>query len=111
MAHFAEIDNSNIVMRVIVIDNPHEGGGEEFIPYDLNLGGRWLQTSYNGTIRKNYAGIGFSYDPTRDAFIPPKPFPSWILNETTCQWEAPTPIPTVGSRWNWDESSLTWMQG
>lgn len=106
MAHFAEIDNDNIVVRVLVTDNnaPNEG-------YDWlveNLGGTWIQTSYNATIRKNFAGIGFTYDPELDAFISPKPFPSWQLNEETCQWEAPTPYPTDGFSYNWNEANFAW---
>lgn len=107
MAHFAEIDSNNIVLRVLVVDNSHELGGAEYLAYDLRLGGRWIQTSYNGSIRKNYAGIGFFYDEIRDAFIPPKPFPSWVLNETTCQWEAPVPSP-LGDFY-WDEATLSWF--
>lgn len=106
MAHFAEVDNNNIVVRVVVTDNnaPNEG-------YDWlvdNLGGTWIQTSYNSTIRKNFAGIGFTYDSELDAFIAPKPFPSWQLNQETCQWEAPTPYPTDGFSYNWNEADLAW---
>jgi hypothetical protein len=106
MAHFAELDENNIVLRVLVTDNnaPNEG-------YDWlleNLGGTWIQTSYNGNIRKNFAGIGYSYDPERDAFIPPKPFDSWLLNESTCQWQAPTPYPTDGFTYFWNEAELAW---
>jgi hypothetical protein len=69
----------------------------------------WIQTSYNGNIRKNYAGLGFSYNSVRDAFIAPQPFPSWILNEDTCRWEAPTPYPTEGM-YSWDEASISWIE-
>ena len=95
MAHFAQIEN-NLVTQVIVVnnedvldgdDNELESVGAQFCT-DL-LGGTWKQTSYNGNIRKNYAGIGDTYDSTRDAFIPPKPYESWIFNETTCVWDAP----------------------
>jgi len=72
--------------------------------------GNWKQTSYNGTIRKNYAGIGYTYDSTRDAFIPPKPFASWLVNETYCLWEAPTPMPTDGKRYSWSEEQLVWVE-
>ena len=75
-----------------------------------NLGGRWVQTSYNGNIRKNFAGIGYTYDEDRDAFIPPKPFDSWTLNETTCRWQAPVPYPQDGRIYRWDEDSLTWIE-
>ena len=108
MSHFAEIDENNIVIRVLVGDNdmPNEG-------YDWfveNLGGIWIKTSYNGNIRKNYAGIGYTYDEELDAFIPPKPFDSWTLNETTCLWQAPTPYPQDGRVYRWDEESLTWVE-
>lgn len=86
MAHWAEIDDNNIVLRVTVgsNDDPDEGYGWLM----ENLGGRWVKTSYNATIRKNFAGIGYTYDEARDAFIPPKPIEGeWVLNEETCQWE------------------------
>ena len=99
MAHFAEIDDTNTVTRVLVVPDDQEHRGHDYLAVDLGLGGTWLQTSYNtiggvhlfgGTpFRKNYAGIGYSYDQSRDAFIPPKPDPTWILNEDTCQWEEP----------------------
>lgn len=106
MSHFAELDENNVVLRVLVGDNnmPNEG-------YDWfveNLGGTWVQTSYNGTIRKNYAGIGYTYDEDRDAFIPPKPFESWELNETTCRWQAPVPYPQDGRLYNWNEDTTSW---
>ena len=107
MSHFAEIDENNIVLRVLVGDNnaPNEG-----LDWFLeNLGGRWIQTSYNANFRKNFAGVGFTYDEQLDAFIPPKPFESWILNEDTCQWEAPVPMPSEGL-WTWDESVLNWVE-
>jgi hypothetical protein len=108
ISHFAELDENNVVLRVLVGDNnmPNEG-------YDWfveNLGGRWVQTSYNGNIRKNFAGIGYTYDEDRDAFIPPKPFDSWTLNETTCRWQAPVPYPQDGRIYRWDEDSLTWIE-
>ena len=100
MAHFAEIDQENKVVRVVVVDDEQEHRGAEYLATDLGLGGTWLQTSINtrgglhgegGTpLRKNYAGIGFTYDFQRDAFIPPKLDDSWVLNEETCQWEEPT---------------------
>lgn len=86
MAHFAEIEN-NIVTRVLVIPNEQEHRGQDFLANELELGGTWLQTSYNATIRKNYAGIGYSYDSVRDAFIPPKCHDEATLNEDTCTWE------------------------
>ena len=117
MAHFAEIGLNNTVTRVIVVSNDDckdqfgnesETIGAKFC-HDL-FGGVWLQTSYNGTIRKNYAGIGYTYDSTRDAFIPPKPFASWVLNEITCRWDAPTVMPTDDKRYRWDESTTSWVE-
>ena len=88
MAHFAEIDNNNIVVRVLVVDNSLEHRGSDFLANDLGLGGTWIQTSYNNNIRKNYAGIGYTYDAIRDAFIPPKAncHSEETLDETTCHW-------------------------
>jgi hypothetical protein len=88
MAHWAEVDQNNIVLRVTVGDNNDPAGDEGYQWLIDNLGGTWIKTSYNGNIRKNYAGIGYSYDPARDAFISPKPeIGEWILNEETCKWE------------------------
>jgi hypothetical protein len=105
VAHFAEIDQDNKVIRVIVLPDDQEHRGQEFLADDLGLGGTWLKTSYNtsggvhangGTpYRKNYAGVGYTYDSQRDAFIPPQPNPSWTLNEQTCLWEDPNP-PMMG---------------
>ncbi len=108
MSHFAEIDENNVVLRVLVGDNnmPNEG-------YDWfveNLGGTWIQTSYNGNIRKNFAGIGYTYDAEKDAFIPPQPFESWTLNETTCRWQSPIPYPQDGRVYSWDEETTTWIE-
>lgn len=89
MAHFAEINDRNEVTRVLVVPNSQEHRGQEFLAQDLNLGGRWIQTSYNGNIRKNYAGIGMYYDENRDAFIAPRPTEEFVLNEETCRWELP----------------------
>jgi len=89
MAHFAEVNNRNEVVRVLVVPDSQEHRGQEFLANDLNLGGRWIQTSYNGNIRKNYAGIGYYYDENRDAFIAPRPTPEHELNEETCRWELP----------------------
>ena len=108
MSHWAEIDKNNIVIRVTVGSNDEPDEGYQWL--SENIGGTWVKTSYNGTIRKNYAGIGFTYDSTRDAFIPPKPFDSWILNEETCIWEAPTPRPTDGKIYVWDEPTKTWVE-
>lgn len=108
MSHWAEIDNDNIVTRVLVTDNNDPVGDEGFSWLIENLGGTWIKTSYNGNIRKNFAGVGHLYDPVLDAFIAPQPFPSWYLNEETCQWEAPVDYPTDGLIYNWDEDSLDW---
>jgi hypothetical protein len=108
MAHFAELDENNIVKQVLVVPNSVEHYGELYLSRDLNLGGRWVQTSYNGNIRKNFAGIGSTYDEVRDAFITPKPFESWVLNEETCIWEAPVAYPTDGIMYVWDEETIDW---
>ena len=107
MAHFAEIGFDNTVIRVLVIPDEFESNGENWCR--SLLGGNWKQTSYNGTIRKNYAGIGFKYDVTLDAFISPKPYPSWFLNEETCRWEAPVPYPNDGQLYSWDETTKSWV--
>ena len=114
MSHFAQIDGNNIVTQVIVIEQDVVDTG---LFGDPNS---WIQTSYNtqggvhtqgGTpLRKNYAGIGYTYDSTRDAFIPPKPFNSWVLNETSCLYEAPTPMPTDDKMYSWDEDTLSWVE-
>jgi hypothetical protein len=108
MSHFAELDENNIVLRVLVGDNnlPNEG-------YDWfveNLGGTWVQTSYNGTIRRNFAGIGYTYDEELDAFIAPQPFESWTLNTQTAKWMSPTPYPQDGRIYEWDEENLNWKE-
>ena len=115
MAHFAQLDANNVVTQVVVVDNKDtsdaSGVEKEHIGaayLERILGGTWKQTSYNGNKRKNYAGAGYTFDAARDAFIPPKPFTSWVLNETTCQWEAPTPMPTDGQMYSWDEATTSW---
>ena len=108
MAHFAEIDENNLVLRVLVVPDEQEHRGQDFLANDLGLGGFWMQTSYNARIRKNYAGIGFTYDATRDAFIAPKPFDSWLLDEETCQWKAPVEYPTDGIMYQWNEDKKDW---
>jgi hypothetical protein len=105
MSHWAEIDENNIVLRVLVGNNSEPDEGEAFMN---SLGGTWVKTSYNGNIRKNYAGIGMSYDAERDAFIAPKPYPSWILDEETCRWEAPVAYPSDGMMYVWDEETTDW---
>ena len=117
MAHFAELDENNVVKRVIVVANKDtadaDGNEKESIGVAFCqklLGGNWVQTSYNGSIRKNYAGIGYTYDTALDAFVPPKPYPSWLLNSDTAQWEAPVPMPTDGKKYSWDEASQSWVE-
>jgi hypothetical protein len=116
MAHFAKLDENNNVLAVHVVNNDVitvDGNESEQVGIDFltSLHGHtlWKQTSYNGNIRKNYAGISYIYDPNRNAFIAPKPFESWSLNEETCQWQAPTPQPQEGS-WYWDEDNLSWTE-
>ena len=111
MAHFAKLGVGNIVEQVTVVSNDiatTEQAGIDFLNNLYNSRDVWKQTSYNNNIRKNFAGIGFQYDQTRDAFIPIKPFNSWILNETTCQWEAPVALPDTENRYNWNEETTSW---
>ena len=120
MSHFAEVDKDGIVRRVIVIEQDMLNSGNWGDPNN------WVQTSYNTrggihyapnshepdggvALRKNYAGKGYTYDQTRDAFIPPKPFPSWVLNEDTCRWDAPTAMPDNGM-YRWDEPTTSWIE-
>ena len=117
MAHFAEIDANNIVTRVLVVDDLHQADGQNYLANELGLGGTWIQTSYNtiggvhtngGTaLHKNYAGIGYTWDGT--GFHAPQPFPSWKLNADSYLWEAPTPMPIDGKRYQWDEPTLSWQ--
>jgi hypothetical protein len=118
MAHFAQIDENNIVTQVIVVHNndcldvsgqENEAVGAGFCA--RLFGGNWKQTSYNSNIRKNYAGIGFSYDAIRDAFIPPKLYNSWVLDEETCGWlpPVPMPVPQNDEKYRWDESTTNWV--
>jgi len=117
MAHFAQLDENNIVVQVIVgVDEPHDG---EAI-YFQTTGKVWKKTSYNtvsgvhslgGTpLRKNYAGIGYTYDPDRDAFIAPQPYPSWVLNEQTCQWDSPVQYPSDDKKYGWNEQTISWKE-
>jgi hypothetical protein len=111
MAHFAKLGVGNIVKQVITVSNDvaiTEQAGVDFINKLYNTRDVWKQTSYNGNIRKNYAGIGYQYDQQRDAFIAPKPFNSWVLNETTCNWESPVAKPQDENKYTWNESTLTW---
>lgn len=108
MAHWAEIDANNVVLRVTVGDNNDPAGDEGYQWLVDNLGGTWVKTSYNATIRKNFAGIGYLFDEARDAFIPLKPYDSWVLDEETCRWEAPVAYPTDGASYVWDEPTTSW---
>ena len=111
MAHFAKIGKGNKVLRVAVVSNDIATSEQAGIDFLNNLYGSrdtWVQTSYNANIRKNFAGIGFKYDSSRDAFIPPKPFNSWTLNETTCLWDPPVVYPTDGEKYTWNETNQTW---
>lgn len=110
MAHAAEIDENGIVLRVLVVNDEQEHRIQDHLANDLGLGGTWVQTSFNSRIRKNYAGIGFKYDAERDAFIPPKPYESWILNEDTCLWESPVSYPTDGKFYVWNEEVTSWTE-
>lgn len=107
MAHFARIEN-NLVTEVLVVHNDLEHKGADFLANDLGLGGSWIQTSYNGNIRKQFAGIGYTYDAVNDVFIAPQPYPSWSLDEDF-DWQPPTAMPTEGL-WLWDEDSLSWLE-
>jgi len=106
MAHFAEINKKKIVIRVLVTNDNDSNEGYDWLIE--NLGGTWIQTSYNGNIRKNFAGIGYKYDAVRDAFIPPKPYSSWLLDDDTCQWAAPIPYPADGLIYSWSEELGDW---
>ena len=118
MAHFAKIGLNNIVTEVLVVANretmdsngvEHESIGVQFLK-TLTGHETWIQTSYNGNIRKNYAGVGYTYDSQRDAFIPPQPYPSWTLVEETCNWTAPVLYPADGNMYQWDEATTNWIQ-
>ena len=115
MAHFAELDGNNVVLRVIVVDNKDtsdaHGTEKEYIGTafcERLLGGTWKQTSYNGNFRKNYAGIGYTYRADIDAFVPPQPYASWTL-DANAQWQPPTPMPTEGKHY-WDEATTSWIR-
>jgi len=116
MAHFARLDENNIVQQVIVVNNEvildngveSEQKGIDFCKSLYGQDTNWKQTSFNSTIRKNFAGKGFSYDSTRDAFIDQQPYNSWTLNEDTCRWEAPVAYPTDGKRYKWNEAIQNW---
>lgn len=107
MAHFARIEN-NIVTRVLVVDDSLEHRGNDFLSNELGLGGTWIQTSYNNNFRKQFAGIGYTYDAVNDVFIAPQPFASWSLDDNF-DWQPPTPRPE-GMGWYWDEDNLSWIE-
>jgi hypothetical protein len=116
MAHFAKLDDNSVVLAVHVVNNEvitvdgveSEQAGIDFLT-ELHGHPLWKQTSYNETIRKNYAGIGYTYDSRLNAFIPPQVYGSWTFNETTCQWEAPVAYPTDGESYSWDEETTSWV--
>jgi|TARA_R100001530_G_scaffold19431_2_gene16398 hypothetical protein len=119
MAHFAKIGTGNIVEQVLVVNNDvitDENGNEQeklgmdFLNNLLNTRDVWKQTSYNENFKKNYAGVGYTYDESRDAFIPPKDYPSWTLNEDTCRWEAPSARPDDGKDYSWNEETTSWEE-
>ena len=127
MAHFAKLNSNNEVIHVSVVDNWNitDGNGHEqesigvaylHSVHGVQEGITWKQTSYNSNIRKNYAGIGYKFDAGRDAFIPPKPYASWILNETTCRWDSPVAMPSDAGTGNppkmyrWDEATVNWVE-
>lgn len=116
MAHFAQLDENNVVLQVIVVhnnelmDNGQESEAKGIAFCQSLFGGNWKQTSYNGNFRKNYAGVGYIYNVQFDAFIPPKPYASWVLNESTCKWEAPVSMPNDGNNYIWDENNTTWVK-
>jgi hypothetical protein len=120
MAHFAELDANNVVLRVVVIGNKDtadaNGVEKEYIGAafcERLFGGTWKQTSYNGSFRKNYAGIGYTYDVGRDAFLPLKPYQTWVLDEDKCIWISPVPKPedaSMENQYTWDDSTVSWVR-
>jgi hypothetical protein len=119
MAHFTKLDDQGIVLDVIVVNNETVGNlpfpesepvGVEFLTEWSGGYTNWKQTSYNASFRKNYAGIGYTYDSVLDAFISPKPYLSWLLNTETCQWQAPIPYPTDGKVYYWNEDTQQWVE-
>jgi hypothetical protein len=108
MAHFAEINESNVVVRVVVVDDAYEADGENWCASFFG-GGLWKQTSYNNRIRYNFAGVGYTYDPTADAFYAPQPYPSWTLDENF-RWQPPVEYPGGDIQYSWDEASRAWVE-
>ena len=118
MAHFARLDQNNVVVDVNAVHNNElldngtesEAKGIDFLTNWSGGYANWRQTSYNATFRKNYAGVGYTYDAARDAFVPPQPYASWVLDEQSCQWTAPTPMPADDKRYAWDEPTVAWVE-
>lgn len=119
MGHFAKLDNKSVVTEVIVVNNEtlndlpfpeSEPVGVAFLTEWSGGYTNWKQTSYNSTFRKHYAGIGYIFDSVLDAFIPPKPYPSWLLDTNTCEWVPPTPYPSDGNMYTWDEFTKSWVE-
>ena len=120
MAHFAEIDSNNVVLRVVVVDNSDTAMADGTETESIGIahcqklfGGTWVQTSYNATQRKNFASKGYTYDSGRNAFIPPKPYNSWVLDDSTCRWVAPVNAPSDASKENpytWNEDTTSWVE-
>jgi hypothetical protein len=117
MAHFAELDADNTVVRVIVVNNAEllDANGQEQeaigVAFCQSLfGGTWVQTSYNGSFRMRLAGQGYAYDQTHDAFIPPKPFPSWLFSDNILDWVPPVAHPEDGKPYAWDEATTSWVE-
>jgi len=109
MAHFAELDNNNVVLRVLVVPDEQEHRGHDYLAIDCNLGGTWIQTSFNNKIRGAFAGEGMTYDPALDRFLPKKPYPSWIYDENfVCV--SPVEVPDNGKQHYWDEESQAWVE-
>jgi hypothetical protein len=125
MAYFAQIDENNIVTQVLSVHDSYQHRGSDFLANDLGLGGTWIQTSFNSRggihyiadtntpsgklhLRYNFAGIGYTYDQHKDAFIPPKPYESWMLNEETCLWQPPVPYPDDENLYIWNETDNSW---
>lgn len=116
MAHFAELDSNNVVLRVIVVHDSvssangveSEQAGADFC--HNTFGGTWKQTSFNSNLRKRFAGVGYTYDPNLDAFIPPKPYPSWVFNDVTLDWKAPVDKPNGDGVYLWNEETTSWQE-
>lgn len=115
MAHYAELDANNMVLRVIVVSNEDESTPDGTTVESIGVafcqrlfGGDWVKTSYNNNIRKRYAGIGYTYNSSLDAFVPPQPYPSWTLDNATADWVPPVPMPTDGKKYVWNEATQSW---